>query len=308
MSVLAVVLPLPDVLVIGVAVIIACACGTVAAILDLDLRRMRPPRDRRHALLEREKDIAAGLGWPWRRWVALRLSCVALGVAVARVTGVTLLYAVGPIAGWEATGFALAGVAANRRLRMERAFLGQLRSLRDRMAVSNQSLDTALQEIGRSPSAELSQVLAPLGRGGSTIANCVEMGVRARSPLVEQAAAVLIWARSRSSDFLIQTIDTVLLPVGEAQVALQEEYMTTLTQQRAVTVAMAALLIAMLAVVLRVGSLRAYYQTVAGQLVLLLVLALFAILVGLLGVILRARPWTRWDLGRLAGEQERLGG
>lgn len=307
MSAPAVAPPLSAVLVVGVIVVIACACGAVAAICDLDLRRIGP-RGRRPRLLERQKDIAAGLGWPWGRWITLRLACVALGLGIAAITGITLLYVVGPIAGWEATGFALSGVAAGRRLRMERAFLGQLRTLRDRMAVSNQSLDTALQEIARSPSAELAHILEPLGRGGATVAGCVEMGLRARSPLVEQAAAVLIWARSRSSDFLIHTIDGVLVPVGEAQLAVQEEHMAILTQQRAVTVAMSALLVAMLAVVLRVGSLRAYYQTLVGQIILLLVFALFAVLVSLLGWIVRVRPWTRWDLPRLAEEQERLGG
>ncbi|HYA00232.1 MAG TPA: hypothetical protein VEK76_07750 [Candidatus Binatia bacterium] len=308
MTQLAFALPLSGLLVGGVVVIIACACGGAAVILDLDLRRLRPPRDRRYALLERQKDIAAGLGWPWPRWVALRLACVALGIVAAWVTGIDLLYVLGPVAGWVATGFALAGVAANRRLRMERAFLGQLRNLRDRMAVSNQSLDTALQEIGRNPGAELVHVLAPLARGGSTVANVVEMGLTARSPIVEQAAAVLIWTRSRSSDFLIQTIDQVLIPVGDAQLAVQEEGMVTLSQQRAVSVAMSALLIAMLAMVLRVDSLRAYYQSVTGQIVLLLVFGLFAGLVLVLGQIVRPGGWTRWNLRRLAEEQERLGG
>jgi len=300
--------PLPAVLVVGVIVVVACACGAISAILDIDVRRLRPPRDRRYPLLERQKDVAAGLGWPWRRWVALRITCVAVGLVIAWVTGIDLLYLIGPVVGWVGTGFAFAGTAANRRLRMERAFLAQLRNLRDRMAVSNQSLDTALQGIGRNPGTELGHVLAPLARGGSTVDNVVEMGIRARSPIVEQASAVLIWARSRSSDFLIQTIDNVLIPVGEAQLAVQEEALVTLSQQRAVTVAMSCLLALMLGVILRVDTLRAYYQTVVGQVVLLVVFALFALLIMSLSRIARSRAWTRWNLRRLAQEQESLGG
>ena len=198
---------------------------------------------------------------------------------MAWLTGVTLLWFIGPIAGAVGFRFALAGRAANRRLRMERAFLGQLRNLRDRMAVSNQSLDTALQELGRTAGPDLGYVLAPLAQGGSTIANVVEMGVRARSPIVEQVAAVLIWARSRSSEFLIQTIDTVLIPVGRLSWPIQEESMVTLAQQRAVTFAMSALLVVMLAVALGVDTLRAYYQSFAGQVVLIVVALLFAVLV-----------------------------
>jgi Flp pilus assembly protein TadB len=305
---LAAVAQLPVLLVIGVIVMLSAACAACAAILDLDLARLRPARERRIPLLEREKDMAAGLGWPWQRWLALRLSFIALGLVVAWLTGVTLLWLIGPVTGAVGLRFALAGRAASRRLRMERAFLGQLRNLRDRMAVSNQSLDTALQELGRNPGPDLGHVLAPLARGGSTIANIVEMGVRARSPIVEQAAAVLIWARSRSTDFLIQTIDTVLVPVGEAELAIQEESMVTLAQQRAVTFAMSSLIVVMLAIALSVDTLRAYYQSFSGQVVLVIVALLFAGLVVLLGLIVRPQSWTRWNLQRLADEQERLGG
>jgi hypothetical protein len=305
---MALVAELPVLLVVGVIVVLASACAVAAAILDVDLGMLKPPRDRRFALLEREKDIAAGLGWPWQRWVVLRVTFIGVGLLLAWVTGVTLLWLIGPIAGAVGFRFAFAGRAASRRLRMERAFIGQLRNLRDRMAVSNQSLDTALQEIGRNPGPDLSNVLAPLARGGSTIANIVEMGVRARSPIVEQAAAVLIWARSRSSEFLIQTIDTVLIPVGEAQLAIQEESLVTLAQQRAVTLAMSSLIAVMLAIALSVDTLRAYYQSFGGQVVLVVVGLLFTALVVLLGLIVRPQSWTRWNLRRLADEQDRLGG
>jgi NADH:ubiquinone oxidoreductase subunit K len=107
---------------------------------------------------------------------------------------------------------------------------------------------------------------------------------------------------------LIQTIDTVLIPVGEAQLAIQEESMVTLAQQRAVTFAMSSLLVVMLAIALGVDTLRAYYQSFAGQVVLIVVALLFSVLVVALGLIVRPQSWTRWNLRRLAAEQERLGG
>ena len=297
----------PTMLVVGVVVIIACACGAAAMILDLNLRSAVPKREGGYALLEREKDIAAGLGWPWQRWVGMRISFIVLGFILAILTNIWLLYLVGPIAGAIGFRFALAGRAANRRLKMERAFLGQLRNLRDRMSVSNQSLDTALQELGRNSGSELEYVFAPLKRGGSVVANIVEMGVRSRSPVVEYAAGVLIWARSRSLDSLIQAIDEILIPVGEAQLAVQEESMVTLTQQRAVTFAMSALMGFMFVVVVRVDIFRTYYQSLSGQIILGIVVVIFSGLVGVLGVIVRVGNWTRWDLRRLARQQERLG-
>jgi hypothetical protein len=290
----------------GLLVVIVCAAGGAAAILDLDMPALS--RERRPSpLLERERDLAANLGWRWRTWVAVRVSMVVAGVGLGLLSRIWILVLIGGLVGTFGFRFALAGRAASRRLRVERAFLGRLRDLRDRMAIGNQSLDTALQEIGRNPGPELEYVLAPLARGGSALDNIVAVGVRARSPVVEYACAVLLWTRSRSLDALIEAIDELLLPVGEAQLAVQEEASVTLTQQRAVTIAMSALMLVMFAVVVRVDTFRAFYQSFQGNVVLVAVVVLFTLLVGLLGLIVRVRGWTRWDLHRLAEEQERLG-
>jgi uncharacterized membrane protein (DUF485 family) len=257
-------------------------------------------------LVERERDLAANLGWRWRSWVTVRVLLIVAGIGLGLLSRIWILVLVGGLAGTFGFRFALAGRAASRRLRMERAFLGRLRDLRDRMAIGNQSLDTALQEIGRNPGPELEHVLAPLARGGSVLDNIVAVGLRARSPVVEYACAVLLWTRSRSLDALIEAIDELLLPVGEAQLAVQEEASVTLTQQRAVAMAMSVLMLVMFAIVVRVDSFRSFYQSVAGNVVLVIVVVLFAMLVGLLGLIVRVRGWTRWDLRRLAEEQERL--
>ena len=186
---------------------------------------------------------------------------------------------------------------------MERAFLVQLRVLRDRMAIGNQSLDTALQEIGRNPGRELVHVLEPWALGGSVTGNIVQSGLRSRSPLIEHSCAVLIWARTRSLDGLISAIDDVLLPVGEAQLQVEEESLVTLTQQRAVTFAMSALMAVMFVSLIRVASFRAYYDTLAGTVVLLVAVAMFFALIATLGRIAQTARWTRWDL-RSVQDQE----
>lgn len=290
----------------GFLVVLGCAAGAAAAILDLQVPGLRSTR-RRWAFIERERDAAANLGWPWPRWVVVRVLLVAGGVGLGVVSRIWILVLVGGLLGLFGLRFALAGRASSRRLHMERAFLGRLRDLRDRMAVGNQSLDTALQEIGRDPGPGLEHVLAPLARGGSVVDNIVEVGLRARSPVVEYACAVLIWTRSRSLDALIEAIDELLLPAGAAQLAVQEEAAVTLTQQRAVTIAMSALMLVMFVIVIRVDSFRSFYQSLEGNVVLVGVVVLFALLVAVLGLIVRVREWTRWDLRRLAEEQERLG-
>ena len=295
-------LPEPVILITGIAVIIACGCAGITAILGLD-PLARTSRHRRIALLEHEKDVAAALGWRWRSWVVLRAGVTSAGVLVGITTQIWLLTALLGAVGFFGVRFAVAGRAARRRLGMERAFLVQLRVLRDRMAVGNQSLDSALQEIGRSPGPELGYVLEPWARGGSVTGNIEECGVRSRSPIVEHACSVLIWARTRSLDGLIAAIDDVLIPIGEAQLAVEEESLVTLAQQRAVTFAMSALMVVMFVSIVRVQSFRAYYETVSGTVVLLLAVAVFFALIAMLGRIARVSDWTRWDLARIQ-EQE----
>lgn len=296
--------PSPLVLVSGTAIILACGLAAVAVILDVDPRRSLP-RPRRSALVERERDIAAGLGITWRWWVAIRVATTLAAVAAGVVAGIWVLALVLAVTTFSGLRFAVAGRAATRSLRMERAFLTQLRHVRDLMAIGNQPLDSALQEIGRNPGRELQYVLAPLAQGGSIVDNLVACGIRARSPIVEQACCVLIWARTRSLDALIGAIDDVLLPVGEAQLAVQEEAVVTLAQQRAVTFAMAGLLLFMFATVLRVDAFRAFYQTSAGAAVLLASTGIFFALVAALGRIVSVPKWTRWDLRRLAEQETR---
>lgn len=268
----------------GLVVVIACAAGGAAAILDLDMNVLRR-RHRTWSFVERERDLAANLGWRWRTWVTVRVILVVGGLGLGVLSRIWILVVVGALAGSLGFRFAVAGRAASRRLRVERAFLNRLRDLRDRMAVANQPLDTALQELGRNPGPDLDYVLAPLARGGSVADNIVAVGLRARSPVVEYACAVLLWTRSRSMDALIEAIDQLLLPVGEAQLAVQEEASVTLTQQRAVTLAMSVLMLVMFAVVIRVDSFRNFYQSLQGNVVLVAVVLLFSLLVGLLGVI-----------------------
>ena len=293
-------IPASIVLVAGVAIVIGSGCAVTAIILGYEFRV--GPRRRRSALWDRERDLAAALGWSWRAWVALRVGVTVVGVAIAVWSGVWLLVIL--LGGFGAVGvrFAVAGHAARRRLRMERAFLAQLRVLRERMALAHQSLDTALQELGASPGKELGYVMAPLRRGGSVVENILECAERSRSPLIESAFAVLLWARTRSLDALIDAIDEVLLPVGHARMAIEEESLVTLTQQRAVIFAMAVLMALMLGSLLRVESFRRYYETPQGTLVLLGAIGLFSVLIALVSRIVRVSPWTRWDLRRMLQE------
>jgi hypothetical protein len=291
-------------------IVVVAALGLFVVLWDWDVSALwkRSGRSRRRTIrfLENERDLAAALGINPRYWIWSRLGLVVASLAFAVSTSIWLLFIAGPILAWKGIHFALSGRGNARRLRRERAFINQLRNLRDRMAISNQSLDTALQELGRNPGADLSYVLEPLSRGGSVVENIVAAGQRSRSPIIEYACGVLIWSRTRSLDSLIEAIDDVLIPISEAQLAVQEEAQATLAQQRAVTFAMSGLLVVVFLTIVRVDTFANYYRSATGSFVLALVIGMFFFLVWTLGVIVKVSPWTRWNLRRLADEHERL--
>jgi hypothetical protein len=286
----------------GVAIIIACGLGIVALLFSSERSRSR--RFPQPLRLDGERDIAAALGRSWRSWVLLRAVSVLAAIVVGVVSGVWLLSVLLVVAALGGIRFLVAGRAAKRALARDREFIAMIRELRDRMAVSNQSLDTALLEIAAQPPRLLESVLAPLRQGGLIGDSLAACAIRSRSPIQEQACGVLMWARSRSLDALISTIDTVLLPVADAQLAVEEEAMVTLTQQRAVSMAMAVLMLVMFLSVARVGSFRAYYQSPAGTVVVTVVVAMFCGLVAAVNRLARPTRWTRWNMAALA-EAER---
>lgn len=286
--------------------LLALAAGACGAAVIIGVRPVIPSLPGEAAWIERERDLAAGLGWQWRSWVAVRVALPLIGLVAGLLLHIWVAAVIGVLLGTLGFRFALAGRATRRRLDMERAFLLRLRDLRDRMAVANQPLDAALVELGRDPGPSLGTVLAPLASGGSTAANLVEVARRSRSPIVESACAVLLFARTRTLDGLIDAIDSLLLPVGTAQVAVQEETAVTLSQQRAVAVAMTVLMTVMFAIVVRVDGFRAYYQSLTGNLVLIAVAVIFGALVAVLGALARPVEWTRWDLVQMLREEERL--
>ncbi|MDQ2959877.1 MAG: hypothetical protein M3R48_02340, partial [Candidatus Dormibacteraeota bacterium] len=119
----------------GLLLVIGCALAAVAVILGAGLPATSWHGLASRGLFDRERDMAANLGWRWRNWVAVRLALVGAGVGVGVATRIWVLVVIGSLLGSLGFRFALAGRAAGRRLRMERAFLARLRDLRDRIAI-----------------------------------------------------------------------------------------------------------------------------------------------------------------------------
>ena len=267
-----------------------------------ELRRLLAPR------LRRQRDLALSLGFSLRAWLALRALAAATGLVLGSVTGLWTATVAGALLGLFGLPWLLAGRAAQRRLRMERALATLALSLRNLMQHSNLALDRALREAARQPDAELSRVLAPLAGEAPVSRGLVEAGRRARSPLADLLVTAALVARTHDPLALVRVTDEVLVPLMEQAVDVQQENHATVAQQRSAALAVGVILGVLFLAVMRVPSLAAYYSTPGGQLVLLGVMAMYLLLGWLLGRIARPIEWTEWDVAAVRRETEKLVG
>jgi hypothetical protein len=256
--------------------------------------------------LERQRDIAQGLGLSFRSWLALRLVAAGTGLGLGSLTGIPTVAAGGLGLGLLGLPWLLAGRAAHRRLRMERALAGLLVELRNLMQLSNLALDRALREAARNPAPELTLILAPLAGDEPIGESLTEIARRARSPLADLIVSSLLIARTHNPLALVKVIDEVLIPVLGVTVEVQEENHATVAQQRAASIAIGVIMLVLFAAVVHVPSLHAFYDSAAGQLVLLVVVAMYLGLVWLIGHVTRPVRWVEWDVDAVRHETEAL--
>jgi Flp pilus assembly protein TadB len=290
-----------------VVLVLAVAAAAAAVYLGLPAADLGPRMGGiLRPYLRRQWDIAHGLGMSGRSWVALRAGAGLAGFGIGALSGIPTV-AVGSLAlGLVGVPWLLAGRAAQRRLRMERALAGLLVELRNLMQQSNLALDRALREAARNPAPELSQVLAPLAGDDPIGESLAAVGSRAGSPLADLVVTALLIARTHSPVALVRVIEEVLIPVLGVTVEVQEENHATVAQQRAAAVAIGIIMLVLFAAVVRVPSMHAFYDSPPGQLVLLLVATMYAGLVWLIGRIARPVPWVEWDLDAVRRETEAL--
>jgi hypothetical protein len=290
-----------------VVLVLALSAGAAALFLGVDLAPRRARwRERLHPVVERQRDLAQGMGLRVRSWLLLRVLCAAGGLAAGAATGVPTLALGAAALGLFGLPWLMAGRAAKRRLDMERGLAGLVVEVRDLMRQSNLALDRALREAARGPAPELRHALAPLTTD-EPVADCLaEVARRARSPLADMVVSALLIARTHNPMALIRVVDDVLRPLLEVSVEVQEENHATVAQQRAAAFAIGVIMAALLAAVMRVPSMRAFYLTPGGQLVLLGVFAMYLALVWVIGRVGRPLRWVTWDIEALRRETEAL--
>ena len=300
----------PLVFVAEIVLVLTLAAGAAAVWLGYSSEAVRNLRRAVRAFLRprlrSQHDIALSLGLSLRAWVALRVVAGLTGFVACSITGLWTVTVAGTLLAVFGLPWLLAGRAAKRRLRMERALATLALSVRNLMQQSNLALDRALREAARSPGPELAYVLSPLAGDVPVAEALVHVARRARSPLGDLLVTAMLVARTHNPLALVKVTDEVLLPVMEHAVEVQEENHATVAQQRTAALAIGVILGILFFSVMRVPSLYAYYSTAGGQLVLLSVMAMYLGLVWLLGWMARPIAWVEWDIAAVRREAETL--
>ncbi len=290
-------------------ILAALALVGVLGVLGLGVRR-RPGRasgqDRWRRFLNREGEFAGALGWQTNRWLAVRGVVTLAGFGYGVWTGVPLLMVAGLLGGGAGVRWLLAGRAATNRLKMEREFLDTLTTLGGYL--QHMPLNVALREVGRNPGEYLEDVLRPLDSDMPIDDRIEEVARRSHSALIESTCISLLAARARDPETFRRAIEEDIVPTGRGQLALAEEGVNALTQQRSVAIVMVILMVVMFVAITSQALYAEYYRSLGGQLLLIAVILLFGILVWLLGKIVSTPRRARWDIGVARRVLRDLGG
>ncbi|MFN2463977.1 MAG: hypothetical protein ABR573_08770 [Candidatus Dormibacteria bacterium] len=276
---------------------LALAAGLAAVLGGHDLlRRPSPLRRALSPIADRERDLAASLGWTARTWWGVRTGAVLCALALAVPTGIPLLVPCAPLATVFAVPYLLSGRAAALRLRRERTLVDWVRTVVSRMR-RNQGIDVILRDAGVHPPYGLEIILAPLADSSLLVDEAlVQVTRRARMPEAEMLAMALMASRTRRQDDLVALLESVVLPVMEAKLDEQADALEASTQKRSQAVAMSLIMLGMFVALIRVDAIRHGFATLAGQVVLMVAALAFALVLLLVSRLYRTQGFTRWDI------------
>lgn len=245
----------------------------------------------------REVREAAGLGWGLRTWLAVRCTGVAAGAALGVWAGTPLTVVGGIALGLVGVPYVLASRAERRRLTMEQALVETVRTITGLVRSSNQTLDQALTDQGVNPHPILRDVLRPLADTRRSIRErLIDVDRRFPSPVANRVCADLLIGLTITPEAFLDAASRVLLPQYERDLEVRRRTHAIAAGARQSAFIVVLLMLIMYAFVLGNGALRAPYEALAGQAVLVLVAAMVAGILWLIHVLTPRARWVRWDL------------
>jgi len=254
-----------------------------------------------------ERTFARHLGWGLGTWVALRVGApVALLIAGVAIHVPALAWC-GPVAAVLGLRWALALRATRRQIALETAIVDILPELRDRLSFSSQTLDQALREIAQRATDACAAVLRPLLDDTPMAIRLAAMADLAQSAIVDHIVVALAVARRRDPSSLCRTIEECLVRTASMQVKRQQQGLKLATGQRTAGYIMLGVTTFMFAVLARVDEFQAFFQSMAGTIILLFCGVWFWGMFWILDKMAQVRPWSRFDVSRVMDAEDGRG-
>jgi Flp pilus assembly protein TadB len=256
--------------------------------------------------LRRERAQAAALGWSFRAWMVFRTAGIAAAAALGIWVGTPLTILGGVALGLVGLPYLLASRAERRRLAMEQALVDMVRTVTSLVRSSNQTLDQALTDQGANPHPLLGDALAPLADTQRSIRHrLIEVDRRFPSPVANRVCLDLMIALYITPEAFLEAAARVLVPQYERDLEIQRRNHAIAAGARQSAFIVVFLMVVMLLFVMGNQVLRAPYDTVLGQIVLVVVAAVVGGILWLIHLLTPRARWVWWDLPAMNGILER---
>jgi len=289
-----------------VSVILAFGLLALIAGTLLNVRASLPPvlAGRGRSLLDRERDLAAGLGWRFRAWVTTRITLVALVVWMGWWSQIVLVVLLAVAAGILAPPWMVRSAAMGRQLKQDRALRDVLAQLEHQVTRAHVPVVQAIRSLATDPPDVLREILAPLGTSMDLRRALIAVASRSRSPQTERICLAMMEAFTRDPKTLIDSIGQVIVPGMEGDLRIDATIETLLKGQRINHYLMMGVIGFLFLYLDTVAVFHTFYVTAVGQIALAAAVIIMTGMIALMERIVRVPRRPRWDLRR-AMELER---
>jgi hypothetical protein len=256
-------------------------------------------------LLDRERYVATGLGLEFRTWAILRVSTIAVALAVGTLVGT-------PVVILGCTALAVFGLpwwltarAAQRKLEMDRALVPFMISVVNLLSQGQQTLDQALKELAQHPDRRLAHALEPLRNTESVSQALIQVARRGLSPMLERICVDLLLSLDQTPEAFIEQAEGILIPQYQQDLQIQASNHAALAGGRQNGLIVILVMALAFVVVMRVDTLRSAYTTAFGQVMLVVDALMVMGILWLLSALTPKSDWIRWDVAAVVEQMRR---
>ncbi|MHB1525042.1 MAG: type II secretion system F family protein [Candidatus Dormibacteria bacterium] len=274
-----------------------CVIGVVGADVDLGAEAsfLRPQR----GLLDHERERAASIGMPWQRWVALRVALLVVGGLIGYWSQLPVIAMLAVASAFGLPMWVVRYRASKLVLKQTEGAKQRMQQIVSQVSQSRIPVDEALRRMAQDPPKALADILSPLRSSEDLRDALVEVAEKAGTPEMEQITMQLVLARSRDPKTMLNSIEEVVIPRLDGDLALDRNLDKLMSGTRWNTIMMVAITGALFLIFDSAQSFHAFYASVGGQLSLMAAILIVSGMVALLNLLTRPPTRVRWAVRRL---------